>query len=99
MNFASSVFRDRNPASTAIIEASEGSLVTTSISWGELYSRVEKNADALRALGICAGDRVAAVVANHSYSITLCLAALSLGAIWSSVSPDFGVRISIFRVE
>lgn len=92
MNFAQSVLSNRDPTSVAIIEASEGSFESNRITWGMLYSKVQAAADALISLGITEGDRVAAVVANTEYSITLCLAALSIGAIWSGISPDFGTK-------
>jgi acetoacetyl-CoA synthetase len=92
MNFAENVFRGRDPSRTAIIEATEGSLETISITWGELQTQVEKLADALRASGVQKGDRVAAVIATTGLAISLCLATLSIGAIWSSISPDFGTK-------
>ncbi|CZR52475.1 related to Acetoacetyl-CoA synthetase [Phialocephala subalpina] len=92
LNFARSVLSHRNSTATALIESREGSLETNKVAWGELYSRVQQRADALKSLGIGEGDRVAAVIANTEHSISLCLATLSLGGIWSSISPDFGTK-------
>jgi acetoacetyl-CoA synthetase len=92
LNFAGSVLSQRNSTATALIEAREGSLETNTITWGQLYSRVQQRADALKSLGVGEGDRVAAVIANTEHSISLCLATLSLGGIWSSISPDFGAK-------
>ncbi len=57
-----------------------------------LNRRVERVADAMRSTGIGMGDRVAALIANTEQAITFCLAALSIGAIWSSISPEFGAQ-------
>ncbi|KAF2491726.1 acetoacetyl-synthase [Lophium mytilinum] len=92
MNFAGSVLLNRDPNGRAILEVVEASLDATVITWRELYDFVEKSADAMRSLGVKTGDRVAAVIGNNAQPIILCLAALSIGAIWSSVSPDFGVQ-------
>ena len=92
LNFAGSVLSQRNSTATALIEAREGSLETNPITWGQLYRRVQQRADALKSLGVGEGDRVAAVIANTEHSISLCLATLSLGGIWSSISPDFGAK-------
>ena len=59
---------------------------------GELTALVARMASALRASGIVAGDRVAAFVPNLPEAIVAMLGATSFGAIWSSCSPDFGVR-------
>ncbi|MEO8136757.1 MAG: acetoacetate--CoA ligase [Betaproteobacteria bacterium] len=58
----------------------------------ELTGEVSRMQQALAAAGIVAGDRIAAVVANTPEAIVGMLAASSLGAIWSSCSPDFGVQ-------
>ena len=92
LNFAGSVLSQRNSTATALIEAHEGSLETNNITWGTLYSSVKRRADALKSLGVGEGDRVAAVMANTEHSISLCLATLSFGGIWSSISPDFGTK-------
>jgi len=92
LNFARSVLSYRNSNATALIKTQEGSLETNNITWGELFGCVKQRADALKSLGIGEGDRVAAVIANTEHSISLCLATLSLGGIWSSISPDFGTK-------
>src|SRR5687768_1216682 len=61
------------------------------ISYAELYSEVSRAAQALQALGLRAGDRVAAFIPNIPEAGMLALAALSQGIVWSSCSPDFGV--------
>ncbi len=62
------------------------------MSWRELNGSVARMQRALVAAGITAGDRVCAVVPNMPETIVAFLACASLGAIWSSCSPDFGER-------
>ncbi|KAF5026980.1 hypothetical protein F66182_1010 [Fusarium sp. NRRL 66182] len=88
-NFAGSVLQNRDTSAIAMYEATEGSLETRPVTWGQLYKDVEILADAMQAY-VKPGDRVAAIVETSGLAIALCLATLSIGAIWSSVSPDFG---------
>ena len=60
--------------------------------WDELRALVSQLQQAMRALGVKPGDRVAAMLPNMPEAIAGMLAAASLGAIWSSCSPDFGVE-------
>jgi acetoacetyl-CoA synthetase len=62
------------------------------VSNAELIADVSRTAQALRAAGVRAGDRVAGYMPNMPETIVAMLATASLGAIWSSASPDFGVR-------
>jgi len=59
-------------------------------SWSRLTATVSRLQQALQALGIGEGDRVAAMMPNMPETVALMLAVTSLGAIWSSCSPDFG---------
>ncbi|HEX2197074.1 MAG TPA: AMP-binding protein, partial [Burkholderiales bacterium] len=61
------------------------------VSYADLYSDVSRAAQALLALGLRPGDRVAAFMPNIPEAGMLALAALSQGIVWSSCSPDFGV--------
>jgi acetoacetyl-CoA synthetase len=63
-----------------------------SMTWLELYNAVGNLVAALRADGLKKGDRVCAVVANIPQTVICMLATATVGAIWSSVSPDFGVE-------
>jgi acetoacetyl-CoA synthetase len=92
MNFAANILQGRDPDAVAIYEAYEATPDVRTITCGALYSQVETTADAMRSVGVKRGDRVAAVVANTSTPIVLSLAALSIGAIWSSISPEFGTQ-------
>ncbi|HZQ72889.1 MAG TPA: acetoacetate--CoA ligase [Burkholderiales bacterium] len=62
------------------------------LSYADLYSEVSRAAQALQALGLRAGDRVAAFIPNIPETCVFALAALSQGMVWSSCSPDFGVE-------
>jgi acetoacetyl-CoA synthetase len=62
------------------------------MSYADLYTEVSRAAQALGALGLRAGDRVAAFIPNIPEAGMLALAALSQGIVWSSCSPDFGVE-------
>ncbi|MCX8106593.1 MAG: acetoacetate--CoA ligase [Ignavibacterium album] len=62
------------------------------LTYSELNSSVRKVANAIKRLGVKKGDRVAGYVANTPESVIAMLATTSLGAIWSSTSPDFGIE-------
>jgi acetoacetyl-CoA synthetase len=62
------------------------------LSWDELRAEVARAANALREAGVGVGDRVAAMLPNIPESIVGVLATASIGAVWSSCSPDFGVQ-------
>ncbi|HYK13613.1 MAG TPA: AMP-binding protein, partial [Burkholderiales bacterium] len=90
LNFAENLLRRRD-AETAIVFWGEDR-VKSSITYAELYHEVSRLAQALRASGIKPGDRIAAYMPNLPGTIIAMLAATSIGAIWSSCSPDFGVQ-------
>jgi len=69
------------------------------LSYGELYNSVAKVAAAMRNSGIGSGDRVAGFIANRPEAVVAMLATSSLGAIWSSCSPDFGIEGVVERFE
>ena len=89
LNYAEHIFRDRDPGAVAVLAASETAPLAE-LTWGELRDRVAAAAAGLRELGVGPGDRVAGYVANTPETIVAFLAVASLGAIWSSCSPDFG---------
>jgi len=68
------------------------SVASAPVTWTELRSRVARFASVLRRWGVEPGDRVAAFMPNCPDTIVVMLAAASLGAVFSSCSPDFGVR-------
>ena len=90
LNFAENLLQFKND-DLALIFRGEDSVRRT-LTYNQLYDEVAKTAAALRALGIKKGDRVVGFVPNMPESIIAMLAATSLGAIWSSCSPDFGIK-------
>ena len=90
LNYAENLLR-RTGDTPALIFRGEDEVKLT-LSWRELNARVAQMHRAFAAAGIKAGDRVCAVVPNHPETIVAFLAVASLGAIWSSCSPDFGDR-------
>jgi acetoacetyl-CoA synthetase len=90
MNFAENLLRRRD-AAPAIIFRGEDQVKTT-LSFGELYDAVSRVAQGLRAEGVGVGDRVAGFMPNMPEAIIAMLATTSIGAVWSSCSPDFGVK-------
>jgi acetoacetyl-CoA synthetase len=96
LNYAEHVFTGKEDDEAAILHASElrdlGEL-----SWGELRAQVAAAAAGLRALGVQRGDRVVAYLPNIPEAIVAFLATASIGAIWSSCSPDFGPASVIDR--
>lgn len=90
LNFAENLlrFRDDRPAIVFWNELGKRSALT----YAELTMQVARIAAALRAEGVRPGDRVAGFMPNVPEAVVAMLAATSLGAIWSSCSPDFGVN-------
>lgn len=90
LNFAENLLRRRDDSDALVFWAEDK--VKRRLSWAELYTLVSRVAKALRAAGVVAGDRVAGFVPNMPETIAAMLAAASIGATWTSCSPDFGVR-------
>jgi acetoacetyl-CoA synthetase len=88
LNFAENLLR-RQDDTPAIISRIEGSPSHT-LSWRELADQVARLAQWLRGQGIGRGDVVAAYLPNIAETVVAMLATTSLGAIWTSTSPDFG---------
>ncbi len=89
LNFAENLLRFRD-GQTAIIFKGEGR-ETVRITYGELFQQVSRLAGGLRKLGVGADDRVAGFMPNIPETVIAMLATTSLGAVWSSCSPDFGL--------
>ncbi|MDX6615899.1 MAG: acetoacetyl-CoA synthetase [Solirubrobacterales bacterium] len=96
LNYAEHLFRGRSGDEPAILHASElrdlGEL-----SWDELRAQVTATAGGLRELGVAKGDCVVAYLPNIPEAVIAFLATASIGAIWSSCSPDFGARSVVDR--
>jgi acetoacetyl-CoA synthetase len=90
LNFAENLLRFRD-SHTAIISSREG-FPPVKLTYEELYGLVAGCAETLRSYGLKEGDRVAGFMTNIPESIIAMLAVTSMGAYWSSCSPDFGLR-------
>ena len=88
VNYAENCLRHKGSTPALIFRPEIGPDAT--LSWDELATQVSRVQQAMIAEGIAAGDRVAALIPNCMESVIYMLAATSLGAVWSSCSPDFG---------
>ena len=90
LNFAENLLRRRDETDAIVFRGEDGQ--QRRLTHRQLYDQVSRMAQALAAAGVEPGDRVAAFMPNIPETIIAMLAAVSLGATWSSTSPDFGVQ-------
>ncbi len=90
LNFAQNLLRRRDEKVALVSRLENGE--RREITYAELYNAVACLANALRAAGVGQGDRVAAFMPNVPETVIAMLATTSIGAIWSSCSPDFGIN-------
>ncbi|MCA8933788.1 MAG: acetoacetate--CoA ligase, partial [Rhodospirillaceae bacterium] len=90
LNFAENLLRRRDDAPAIVFWAEDK--VRRAMSFRGLYDMVSRTAQALRALGVKPGDRVAGLLPNMPEAVVAMLATTAIGAVWSSASPDFGVQ-------
>ena len=90
LNYAENLLRNRSDKVALISRLENGSRKT--LSYHQLYQQVSECAAGLRQLGVVSGDRVAGFMPNIPETIVAMLATASIGAIWSSCSPDFGIN-------
>ena len=90
LNFAENLLRRRDDAPGIVFRGEDR--VRRSLSFRELHDAVSVLAQALRAAGVVKGDRVAGYLPNMPEAVIAMLATASIGAAWSSASPDFGVQ-------
>lgn len=90
LNFAENLLRYRDEKPALVFRDETGK--RTELSYAELYAETARLAGALRRMGVQKGDRVAGFMPNRPETIIAMLAATSIGAIWSSCSPDFGIN-------
>ena len=90
LNFAENLLRYRDDH-VALSFKGEG-LPTVSLTYAQLYQQVARLAKSLRTMGIQPGDRVGGFMPNMTETVVAMLATASIGAIWSSCSPDFGIK-------
>ena len=90
LNYSENLLRYRND-NIAIYFFGENK-VKNKITFNELYNNVAKVAHSFKKMGLKKGDRVAGFMPNIPEAVIAMLAAVSIGAVWSSCSPDFGVE-------
>jgi acetoacetyl-CoA synthetase len=88
LNVAAALLAGRGDAPALLFVADDGE--TAELSWDQLRALVARLQRALRADGVRPGDRVAAIVSNRPEAYALMVATVSIGAVFTSVSPDFG---------
>lgn len=98
VNYAENLLQYDGKDKLAIIFQSENQ-ITRQFTWDELKNAVARTQQQLRKHGIKQGDRVAGVMANTPEAVIAALATASLGAVWTSCSPDFGVTAIIERFQ
>jgi len=97
LNYAENLLR-KNEKKTALIFYRED-FQSKSISYENLYLEVAKASESLKKMGIVKSDRVVAYMPNTIETVVMMLATTSIGAIWTSISPDFGVSSVIDRLN
>lgn len=98
LNYAEHIFRMETPEKTAIMSETEIRPLGE-MTWAELKKDTAALAVYLKSLGIKPGDRVAAYVSNIPETIVAFLACASIGAVWSSCAPEFGIMSVIDRFK
>ena len=88
LNFAENLLRTKNDEIAIYFRAEDQ--VEYTLTYRELHDQVASVADWLKSNGLVPGDRVAAYLPNMPETVVAMLAATSLGAVWTSTSPDFG---------
>ena len=90
LSFAENLLRFRDDQVALIFKGEDQH--ATKMTYAALYDEVARVAKSLKATGVQIGDRVAGFLPNMPETIAAMLAATSLGAVWSSCSPDFGIK-------
>ncbi|XP_059974378.1 acetoacetyl-CoA synthetase isoform X2 [Mesoplodon densirostris] len=92
LNYAENLLQHGENDGVALYVAREGREEIVKVSFAELRQQVALYAAAMRKMGVRSGDRVVGYLPNSAHAVEAMLAATSIGAIWSSTSPDFGVN-------
>ncbi|MBI3145281.1 MAG: AMP-binding protein, partial [Pseudogulbenkiania sp.] len=95
LNYAENLLRRRDDALALVFWGEDQ--VKRELTWWELHDLVSRLQQAMSAMGVRVGDRVAGFVPNMPETVAAMLAATSLGAIWTSCSPDFGTDGALDR--
>ncbi|XP_004709676.1 acetoacetyl-CoA synthetase [Echinops telfairi] len=92
LNYAENLLQHKDNDRVALYVAREGKEDIVKVTFEELRQQVSLFAASMRKMGVKAGDRVVGYLPNSAHAVQAMLAASSIGAIWSSTSPDFGVN-------
>jgi acetoacetyl-CoA synthetase len=92
LNYAQHALRCEQPGADALYYVSENAPEVASLDWAQLAGQVRILGTQLRGMGVGPGDRVASYLPNIPQTVIAMLATTSIGAIWTSCSPDFGWR-------
>lgn len=95
LNYADNLLRPEHRGTALVFYSERGDRIE--MSWDELRRDVAALASVLRSMGVGEGDRVAGLLPNRPEAVVAMLACASLGALWSSCSPDFGVGAVLDR--
>ena len=95
LNFAENLLRKKGGDPAIIFRREDG--LRETVSWDQLHEKVSCWQQAMQAYGVVKGDCIAAMLPNSPDTVIAMLAATSLGAIWSSCSPDFGDKAVVDR--
>ena len=90
LNFAENLLRYRDGQTALIFKGEDQAAIR--MTYAELYDEVARLSASLREMGVQKGDRVVGFMPNMPQSIIAMLAATSIGGVWSSCSPDFGIK-------
>uniref|UniRef100_A0A8C0KEW0 Acetoacetyl-CoA synthetase n=1 Tax=Canis lupus dingo TaxID=286419 RepID=A0A8C0KEW0_CANLU len=92
LNYAENLLQHKENDRVALYAAREGKEEIVKVTFEELRQQVALFAAAMRKMGVKQGDRVVGYLPNGVHAVEAMLAAASIGAVWSSTSPDFGVN-------
>ncbi len=99
LNYAEHALLDRGREAETAVEFRGQTRDPSALTWAELRSAVARCRSGLVRLGVLPGDRVAAFAPNIAETLIAFLATASLGAVWSSCAPEFGVRAVVDRLS
>ena len=97
INYAENILKTSNDGPAMIFHDEAGK--RSEWSWEKVQNEVSLLQQSLVETGVQSGDRVAGIVPNSPYTIIALLAVSSLGAVWSSCSPDFGLNAALDRIS
>ena len=90
LNFAENLLRYRDDQTALVFKGED--VIRRTLTYRELFAATARLAESLRKAGVVAGDRVVGFIPNMPEAVIAMLAATSIGATWSSCSPDFGIK-------